>query len=98
MPSAVPPPGYACLGDVRVMGAMVALEFVKNGDADQPDPELTRAIVTEGAKAGLILLTCGVRGNVVRLLPPLVISDELLIDALETLEDVIDSVSGGPAG
>jgi 4-aminobutyrate aminotransferase/(S)-3-amino-2-methylpropionate transaminase len=89
---------YDCLGDVRVMGAMVALEFVKNGDADRPDPDLTRAVVTEGAKAGLILLTCGVRGNVVRLLPPLVISDELLIDALETLEDVIDSVSGGPAG
>lgn len=89
---------FDCIGDVRVMGAMAALEFVHKGNADRPDPELTRAIVTEGEKAGLILLTCGVRGNVVRLLPPLVISDELLKDALETLEDVIDSVSGGPAG
>lgn len=89
---------YDCLGDVRVMGAMVALEFVHQGEADRPDPELTRAIVIEGERAGLILLTCGVRGNVVRLLPPLVISDELLDDALETLKAVIADVSGGPAG
>ncbi len=85
---------YPCLGDVRVMGAMVALEFVHDGDANQPDPELTRAIVVEGAKAGLILLTCGVRGNVVRLLPPLVISDALLDEALGVLKDVLARVSG----
>lgn len=85
---------HSCLGDVRVMGAMVALEFVRDGDANQPDPALTRAIVTAGAQAGLILLTCGVRGNVVRLLPPLVISDELLDEALATLQAVIASESG----
>jgi len=76
------------------MGAMVALEFVRDADASQPDPELTRAIVVEGAKAGLILLTCGVRGNVVRLLPPLVISDALLDEALGVLKDVLARVSG----
>jgi 4-aminobutyrate aminotransferase/(S)-3-amino-2-methylpropionate transaminase len=80
---------HACLGDVRVMGAMAALEFVRDGDANQPDPELTKAIVAEGAKAGLILLTCGVRGNVLRLLPPLVIGDALLDEALDKLGEVI---------
>jgi 4-aminobutyrate aminotransferase/(S)-3-amino-2-methylpropionate transaminase len=85
---------HPCLGDVRVMGAMVALEFVRDRDAGRPDPELTKAIVAAGAQAGLILLTCGVRANVVRLLPPLVISDALLDEALGVLQDVIARVNG----
>ncbi|MDJ0926878.1 MAG: 4-aminobutyrate--2-oxoglutarate transaminase [Gammaproteobacteria bacterium] len=82
-----------CIGDVRVKGAMIAMEFVRNGDADQPDPELTKALVTAGAEAGLILLSCGVRGNVVRLLPPLVISDALFDEALGQLETALARVA-----
>ena len=74
-----------CVGDIRVTGAMMALEFICNGDADQPDADLTRAIVAAGREAGLILLSCGVRGNVIRLLPPLTISDALLDEALDLL-------------
>ncbi|RMF97791.1 MAG: aminotransferase class III-fold pyridoxal phosphate-dependent enzyme, partial [Gammaproteobacteria bacterium] len=82
------------IGDVRVSGAMAALEFVEQGDPERPDAELTRELVAAGAEAGLILLSCGVRGNVIRLLPPLIIGDALLEEALDTLAQVIASVAG----
>jgi 4-aminobutyrate aminotransferase/(S)-3-amino-2-methylpropionate transaminase len=50
---------------------MVAIELFKNGDVHQPDADLTKAIVAEAAKRGLILLSCGVYGNVIRILVPL---------------------------
>ncbi len=83
-----------CIGDIRVLGAMAALEFVEQGDPQRPDAELTRELVAAGAEAGLILLSCGVRANVLRLLPPLVISDAQLGEALETLGQVIAAVAG----
>lgn len=81
--------GLRAIGDVRGPGAMIALEVVKNGDPSQPDPELTRAIVQEGAKEGLLLLSCGLRGNVVRFLPALTMPDAVLAEALDTLETVL---------
>jgi len=77
------------IGHVRGVGAMCAIEFVKDGDADQPDPELTKSIAQEALGEGLLLLTCGVRGNVIRFLPPLTIEDELLESGLTKLGDVI---------
>ncbi len=55
---------------------MIAMELVKNGDPDQPDADLTKALVTKAWQNGLILLSCGTRGNVIRFLPALTISDE----------------------
>ena len=77
------------IGHVRGVGAMCAIEIVRNGDANQPDPELTRAIALEALCEGVLLLTCGVRGNVIRFLPPLTIGEKLLAEALATLEGVI---------
>lgn len=77
--------GLSAIGDVRGAGAMVAMELVHDGDRQRPDPELTRAVVQEGAKAGLLLLSCGLRGNVVRFLPALTMSDALLAEAMERL-------------
>lgn len=75
------------IGDVRSQrGAMIAMELVKNGDPDQPDPELTKALVTKACESGLILLSCGVRGNVIRFLPALTISDELINEGLDIVE------------
>ncbi|KAA3620970.1 MAG: 4-aminobutyrate--2-oxoglutarate transaminase [Proteobacteria bacterium] len=76
------------IGQIRSLGAMIAFELVKNGDASQPDPELAKSLVTESAKSGLILLSCGIRGNVIRLLPPLTIQDEILAEGLTVLSDV----------
>ncbi len=72
------------IGDVRGRGAMIAVELVRSGTAD-PDPELTAKLVAAVRAAGVIILTCGTFSNVVRLLPPLTISDELLSEALDVL-------------
>ena len=77
------------IGHVRGVGAMCAIEIVKDGDADRPDPDLTRAIAAEALGEGVLLLTCGVRGNVIRFLPPLTIDEALLADALAALGNVI---------
>ena len=82
-----------CIGDVRTMGAMSAIELVKNGDVDQPDADLTKAVVVEAAKLGVILLSCGVRGNVIRFLPALTIEDELLDEALSVVGKVINKLT-----
>jgi 4-aminobutyrate aminotransferase/(S)-3-amino-2-methylpropionate transaminase len=78
-----------CIGDIRTTGAMSAIELVKNGDADRPDAELTKQIAAEALKRGVIMLTCGSRGNVVRFLSPLTIGEELLGEALEIIGGVI---------
>ncbi|MCW2798891.1 MAG: gabT [Aeromicrobium sp.] len=72
------------LGDVRGRGAMVAVELVKSG-TDEPDADLTKTVATAAHQAGVIVLTCGTYGNVLRFLPPLAISDELLIEGLDVL-------------
>jgi len=77
------------IGHIRGVGAMCAIELVKNGDADSPDADLTRAVAAEALAEGVLLLTCGVRGNVIRFLPPLTIDDAMLAEALTTLGDVI---------
>jgi len=74
------------IGDVRGKGAMVAMELVRGGDVNQPDPDLTRALVAAAAKHGLLLLSCGVRGNVIRILTPLTIPFEHLEEGLAILE------------
>jgi len=81
--------GLSFIGDVRGPGAMVAAEFVHDGDANRPNPEITRKIVIEGAQNGLLMLSCGLRGNVLRFLPPLTISDETLSEGLDRLETVL---------
>lgn len=85
--------GMSMIGDVRGPGAMIAMEVVKGGDASQADPEKTKQIVLEGAKDGLLLLSCGIRGNVVRFLPALTMEDAILDEACDKLEAVLRRVS-----
>lgn len=72
------------IGDVRGRGAMIAVELVRP-DSAEPDPALTTALAAACHRAGVIVLTCGTFGNVLRLLPPLTISDELLAEGLDVL-------------
>ncbi|MEA5453615.1 4-aminobutyrate--2-oxoglutarate transaminase [Sinomonas sp. JGH33] len=84
--------GDGIIGDLRGRGGMLAIEFVKKGSAGttkQPDAEVTKKIADYCLKEGVIILTCGTYGNVIRLLPPLVIGDELLADGLDVLEAAI---------
>ena len=80
------------IGHVRSSGAMIAMELVHNGDAEQPNPELTKAIVAQAAANGLILLSCGIRGNVIRLLPTLTISDELVEESMGLLDNTLNAL------
>jgi 4-aminobutyrate aminotransferase/(S)-3-amino-2-methylpropionate transaminase len=73
---------------------MSAIELVQNGEAGKPDAELTKAIAGEALARGVLLLTCGVRGNVIRFLPPLTIEPELLAEALDTVGDVMLELAG----
>ena len=83
-----------CIGDIRIMGAMCAIELVGNGAANSPLPELAKAVAAEAAEHGVILLTCGVRGNVIRFLPPLTIAEQLLAEALATVGNIIRDKAG----
>lgn len=74
------------IGDVRGLGAFLAVEFVKNGDPRQPDGELTGKIVKACAERGLVLLSAGTHKNVLRILSPLVITEQQLDDGLSILE------------
>jgi 4-aminobutyrate aminotransferase/(S)-3-amino-2-methylpropionate transaminase len=76
------------IGDVRGRGAMIAVELVKSGTSD-PDAELTAKLATAAHAAGVIVLTCGMFGNIIRLLPPLTISDELLTEGLDILAGLL---------
>jgi len=75
--------------DVRGLGAMVAIELF---DGDAPDAELTRKVVAEAARRGLILLSCGTYGNVIRVLVPLTADDGLLDEGLRILADTFEAV------
>jgi 4-aminobutyrate aminotransferase/(S)-3-amino-2-methylpropionate transaminase len=80
------------IGDVRGLGAMVAIELFENGHLARPDAELTRRVVAEAARRGLILLSCGAHGNVIRILVPLTASDSLLAEGLQILADSFAAV------
>lgn len=76
------------VGEVRGRGAMVGIEFVRD-DGITPDREVTGRVLRRCHEAGLLILTAGTYGNVIRLLPPLVISDELLEEGLAILEEAV---------
>jgi 4-aminobutyrate aminotransferase/4-aminobutyrate aminotransferase/(S)-3-amino-2-methylpropionate transaminase len=75
-----------CIADVRGLGAMVALELCHEGDPERPAPELTRAVIAEARERGLLLLSCGSYGNVLRLMVPLTIEHTVLDEGLDVLE------------
>ena len=79
-----------CIADVRGRGAMMAIELVVPGSLT-PDPALAKAVVSGCGAKGVVTLSCGIYGNVIRLLPPLVISDELLTEGLDVIEEVLRS-------
>ena len=85
---------HACIGDVRGLGAMTAVEFFHGGDLKRPAPEIASAIKAQAAKRGLLLLTCG-GGNVLRLMVPLTISDALLDEGLDILAGVLSELAVG---
>jgi len=79
------------IGEVRCdRGAMIAIELVQDGDVNKPAADLTKALVGAAYEHGLVLLSCGVNGNVIRFLPALTISDALIDEGLDILEACFD--------
>ncbi|MEY3713026.1 MAG: 4-aminobutyrate transaminase [Pseudomonadota bacterium] len=84
---------WDCIGEIRGLGAMVAMELVKQRNPEAPDANLTRALVQAAGRRGLVLLSCGIYGNVVRFLMPLTISDAVFAEGLAMLEAALEDVS-----
>ncbi len=82
------------VGEVRGLGPMLALELVHDRESKRPAPELAKATTTGALERGLILLSCGLHGNVVRILVPLVASDDELNRGLEILEEALVGAAG----
>ncbi len=85
---------FACVGDVRGLGAMLAIEIVEDRDTKEPDPELATAIAEGALPRGLLLLKAGIHSNCIRVLVPLVITDEQLSEALAVWEEALEEATG----
>ena len=75
-----------CVGDVRGLGAMCAIELVKDIASGEPAPQLTQTLMKVANDNGLILLSCGTYGNVIRFLVPLTASDQIVRDGMDIFE------------
>jgi 4-aminobutyrate aminotransferase/(S)-3-amino-2-methylpropionate transaminase len=82
---------YPIIAEVRGRGAMQAIELVKPGSLD-PNSEAMTNVINYCAKKGVLLLSAGTYSNVIRFLPPIVISDELLLDAMSVLDEAFASL------
>jgi 4-aminobutyrate aminotransferase/(S)-3-amino-2-methylpropionate transaminase len=80
------------IGDVRNLGAMVAMELVTDRETKEPAADLTKALVAKAAEKGLILLSCGTYANVVRILVPLTASDALVDEGLDIIERSLEEL------
>lgn len=80
---------YDCIGDVRGLGAMIGLEFVKDKKTKEPDALFVKELVQKCARKGLLVESAGIYGNVIRFLAPLVITDAQLEAGLDILEECI---------
>ena len=84
---------YSVIGDVRGLGAMIGLEFVKDQESREPNAEIVKNLIQECAKNGLIVENAGIYGNVIRFLAPLVITDAQLDAGLDIMEAAIAKLS-----
>jgi 4-aminobutyrate aminotransferase / (S)-3-amino-2-methylpropionate transaminase / 5-aminovalerate transaminase len=80
------------IGDVRGLGAMLAIELVRDPATKEPAPELARAVIDEALQRGVLLLKAGVHGNCIRVLCPLTTSDAELDDGLRAWEEALAAV------
>jgi 4-aminobutyrate aminotransferase len=80
---------HRSIGDVRGLGAMVAMELVQDRQDKEPDGKLARRILNAAASRGLLLLPCGTHGNVIRLLPPLILDDDQFGQAMAILGEAL---------
>jgi 4-aminobutyrate aminotransferase/(S)-3-amino-2-methylpropionate transaminase len=83
---------FEAIGDVRGLGAMLAIEYVKDRDTKEPAPQIATDVMQEAMNRGLLLLRAGIHSNCNRVLCPLVITDAELEEALDVWEDALEAV------
>ena len=81
------------IGEVRGLGAMVAVELVKDRMGKEPHPQLTKALTDRAREKGLVLLSCGTGANVIRILVPLTASDEIVDEGLDIIESSLEELA-----
>jgi 4-aminobutyrate aminotransferase/(S)-3-amino-2-methylpropionate transaminase len=84
------------IGDVRGLGAMLAIEFVEGGDPQRPDATTATALMQACAKRGLVVITAGTEKNIIRVLGPLVIDDAMLNQGLDIMEEELAAICASP--
>jgi 4-aminobutyrate aminotransferase/(S)-3-amino-2-methylpropionate transaminase len=89
---------YPQLGDVRGLGPMLALEFVKDPDTREPAPELATAVAEGALSRGLMILKAGIHGQCLRVLIALVATDEQVDETLDVFEETLGAVLPSGAG
>jgi len=82
---------HSVIGDVRGIGAMLAIEFVDQ-KTGKPAPDVAKAVQTHALNSGILILTAGTFGNVLRFLPPVVITDEQLLEAVAVMDEALASL------
>jgi 4-aminobutyrate aminotransferase / (S)-3-amino-2-methylpropionate transaminase / 5-aminovalerate transaminase len=82
---------WSAIGDVRGLGAMLAIELVKDAETKEPAADLASAVVDAAAERGLLMIKCGIYSNCIRVLTPLVITDAELDEALGVWEDALEA-------
>ena len=87
---------FTAIGDVRGLGAMMAFELIKDNDPNQPDGDLCKKLIGYCADQGLIVINAGIYGNIIRVLSPLVIEEELLNKGLDIIEAGLTHFLGEP--
>jgi 4-aminobutyrate aminotransferase / (S)-3-amino-2-methylpropionate transaminase / 5-aminovalerate transaminase len=85
---------WSQIGDVRGLGAMLAIELVEDPETKKPAPDMTEAVIDEALRRGLLLLKAGVNGNCIRVLCPLTTSESELDDGLRAWEEALAAVLG----
>ena len=80
---------YSVIGDVRGLGGMIGVEFVKDKESKEPNPEFVKKLIQSALQKGLLLENAGSAGNVIRFLAPLCMTDEQMEAGLKIFEDAI---------
>lgn len=83
---------YSFIAEVRGLGAMTSVEFALDGDPHKPSAEVANALKAKAFEKGLLLLNCGVYGNVLRVMPPLTVSDAILNEALTIIDQCLSEI------
>jgi 4-aminobutyrate aminotransferase/(S)-3-amino-2-methylpropionate transaminase len=85
---------YSNIGDVRGIGPMLGMEFVTDRESKTPAPQIVQKVIERAREHGLLLLKAGMHNNIIRVLVPLVASDQDIDDATRALESALQEVLG----